>query len=110
MILSWKEKVKITIVHKCWSAFPFHFLMETLCKRKEKSPNRSNTSSNAKDGKKPYVEKEEKLVNVVETPTPTLTRSTAQREQKFTFPIQPRFILVDLMKKDLLKPLEKSTG
>lgn len=38
---------------------------------------------------------------------PTLTRSSIIKNHTFTFPIQPRLILEDLIKKSLLKPLER---
>lgn len=49
--------------------------------------------------------KEEKNIDMDKAPT--LTRSTTQREKRFTFPIPPRTILEDLIKKGLLRPLDR---
>jgi len=55
--------------------------------------------------KKIICKKEEKNVNMAEKLA--LSRSTTTRNHTFTFPIYPRLILQDLVKKGLLKPLER---
>lgn len=49
------------------------------------------------------------MMNMVDTPTtpPTLIRLATIRERSYTFQIQPRFIIRDLMKRGLLQSLEK---
>lgn len=69
------------------------------------------TSNNfLKDNRKSYAKKEEKLVNIVDTPKnpPNAQRSTSSKETNYTFSFLPRILLRDLMKKGLLHPLEKS--
>lgn len=39
---------------------------------------------------------------------PKLQRSTTIKDIRYTFPIQPRFIIRDLIKRELLWPMEKS--
>jgi len=50
-------------------------------------------------------------MNMVDAPAspPKLTRSATTRDRRYVFPIQPRFIMRDLMKRDLLNPLENIT-
>jgi len=64
-----------------------------------------------KENRKKYIKKEEKIVHMVDRPTSPskLQRSTTTKDVRYTFPIQPRFIMRDLMKKGLLHPMEKST-
>jgi len=40
---------------------------------------------------------------------PKLQRLATTKDFTYTFPIQPRFIMRDLMKKGLLQPMERST-
>ena len=61
-----------------------------------------------KKNNKIYIKKEEKPVNKVDTPVspPKLIRSATTRDRRYTFLIQEWFIMRDLMKSDLFKPLE----
>jgi len=64
-----------------------------------------------KENRRTYTKKEEKIMNMDDTPTspPNLIRSTTTKEKRYTFSIQPRFIMRDVKKRGLLNPLKKIT-
>jgi len=62
-----------------------------------------------KDNRKSYAKKEEKPVNMADRPKtlPKAQISTSSKETNYTFPVPPRILLRDIMKKILLHLLEK---
>lgn len=63
-----------------------------------------------RDTRKTYTKKDKKLVHMMDRPTyPKMQRSQTKKENSYTFSVQPHIILMDLMKRGILHPLECSS-
>ena len=62
------------------------------------------SNSFVKDNKKPYMKKEEKIIHMADRPKtpPKIQRSSSSNDINYTFLVQTRLLLQDLMKRGLL--------